>query len=68
VNDSLLLISSSYILLVMFIVWVGFYKGIGSKTKILISLLLPIIYYLHWMGLQESKGWPTDQGLLHSLN
>lgn len=47
----------------MFIVWVGFYKGFGSKTKILISLILPFIYYLHWMGLQQSKGWPTDQSL-----
>ncbi len=62
-NNYLLLIGLSYVLLVMFIVWVGFYKGFGTKSKILISLLLPAIYYLHWFGLQQSKGWPSDQTL-----
>ncbi len=62
-NNYLLLIGLSYVLLVVFIVWVGFYKGFGTKAKILISLILPLIYYLHWMGLQQSKGWPSDQTL-----
>ncbi|MEE9310217.1 MAG: hypothetical protein V3U64_04295 [Cocleimonas sp.] len=62
-NDYLLLISISYALLVVFIVWVGFYKGFGTKSKILISLMLPLIYYIHWMGLLQSKGWPSDQTL-----
>ena len=53
----------SYALIVMFIVWIGFYKGFGTKSKIIISALLPLIYYLHWMGLQQSKGWPSDQTL-----
>ena len=45
----------------MFIVWTGFYRGFGTKSKIIISAVLPLIYYLHWMGLQQSKGWPSDQ-------
>ncbi len=62
-NNYLLLIGISYTILVMFIVWVGFYKGFGTKSKILISLVLPLIYFFHWMGLQQSRGWPSDQTL-----
>ncbi len=62
-NNYLLLIGISYAVLVMFIVWVGFYKGFGTKSKIVISLILPLIYFFHWMGLQQSKGWPSDQTL-----
>ena len=62
-NNYLLLISFSYIALVVFIIWTGFGKRFSGKTKILISLLLPVVYYLHWMGLQDSKGWPSDQTL-----
>ncbi|MEE9446036.1 MAG: hypothetical protein V3V19_10280 [Cocleimonas sp.] len=62
-NNYLLLIALSYIFLVVFVVWVGFYKGFDAKSKIIISLLLPLVYYLHWMGLQQSKGWPSDQTL-----
>jgi len=60
-SNYLLLIGLSYALLVLFIVWVGFYKGFNTTAKILISVLLPAIYYLHWIGLQQSKGWPSDQ-------
>jgi len=62
-NNYLLLISISYVALVVFIIWTGFGKRFSSKTKIVISLVLPLVYYLHWLGLQESKGWPSDQAL-----
>ena len=62
-SNALLLLSISYVMLVFFIVWVSFNKGFGSVAKIVISLLLPFIYYLHWTGLQNSKGWPSDQTL-----
>jgi len=62
-NNYLLLIGISYALVAMFIVWVGFYKGFGTKSKIVISTILPLIYFLHWMGLQQSKGWPSNQTL-----
>ena len=26
-------------------------------------MLLPLIYYLHWIGLQNTRGWPSDQTL-----
>jgi len=60
-NNYLLLLSISYTAPVAFIVWVGFYKGFGTKSKILISLILPLIYFFHWQGLQQSKGWPSSQ-------
>lgn len=62
-HNYLLLIGLSYVLLVVFIVWVGFYKGFGGKAKIVISVMLPFIYYFHWVGLQQSRGWPSDQTL-----
>ncbi len=40
-----------------------FNKQPGVKVKIAISLLLPVLYYFHWFGLQQSKGWPSDQNL-----
>jgi len=60
-NNYMLLLSLSYISLALFVVWVAFGKRFSGKQKIFISLILPFIYYLHWQGLQETKGWPNDQ-------
>ena len=62
-NSYMLLLSLSYIALAIFVVWVAFGKRFSGEQKILISLVLPFIYYLHWQGLEETKGWPNDQTL-----
>jgi len=60
-NESFLLLSLSYIALVIFVVWTIFGKQFSSVNKILICLLLPVIYFLHWNSMQDTKGWPSDQ-------
>jgi len=62
-NQSFLLLSLSYVGLAVFVVWAIFGKRFSSRHKIIVSLLLPIIYYFHWNSLQETKGWPSDQTL-----
>jgi hypothetical protein len=62
-NSAFLLLSISYVLLVVFVIWSIFGKRFSGSQKIIISLLLPLVYYLHWLGLQQTKGWPSDQTL-----
>jgi hypothetical protein len=62
-NNYLLLISISYVALAVFVMWISFGKRPSMKFKIILSLLLPAVYYLHWIALQQSKGWPSDQTL-----
>ena len=62
-NESFLLMSLSYVALVIFMVWSIFGKRFTARHKIIISLLLPLIYYSHWISLQQTKGWPSDQTL-----
>lgn len=50
-------------MLAAFVVWVGFGKRFSGKQKVFLSLLLPAVYFLHWMGLNETKGWPSDETL-----
>lgn len=58
-----LLMSLSYVALVVFVIWAVFGKRFSPFNKILICLLLPLIYYFHWNSLQQTKGWPSDQPL-----
>ncbi len=62
-NNALLLMSISYVLLAVFVIWSIFGKRFSTPQKLFISLLLPLVYYLHWIGLQNTKGWPSDQTL-----
>lgn len=58
-----LLMSLSYVALVVFVIWAVFGKRFSIFHKTLICLLLPLIYYFHWTSLQQTKGWPSDQSL-----
>ncbi|MEE9352712.1 MAG: hypothetical protein V3U78_10675 [Thiotrichaceae bacterium] len=58
-----LLLSLSYVLPVALVVWLWFGKHLGTRSKLLLTLVLPLVYFLHWTGLQQSKGWPSDQTL-----
>ena len=62
-NSYLILISLSYIAVIVLVVWLGFGKRLSVLSKITLALLLPLVYFLHWTGLQEIKGWPSDQNL-----
>jgi len=55
--------SLNYVALIIFVVWSIFGKRFSPSQKIIVSLLLPLIYYLHWTSLQETKGWPSDKTL-----
>ena len=62
-----ILISISYVLPVALIIWLWFGQHLQIKkrvmSKLVLTLLLPLLYFLHWTGLQHSKGWPSDQTL-----
>ncbi len=58
-----ILMSLSYVALVIFVIWSVFGKRFNTIQKIFICLLLPVIYYFHWTSLQQTKGWPSDQTL-----
>ncbi|MEH6455368.1 MAG: hypothetical protein V7749_03540 [Cocleimonas sp.] len=62
-NQPFLLLSLSYVALIIFIVWSIFGKRFRVSHKIIICLLLPLVYFLHWTSMQETKGWPSDQTL-----
>lgn len=55
------LLSLSYVIPIMLIVWLWFGLHLGRKSKLILTLLLPAIYFFHWTVLQQSKGWPSDQ-------
>lgn len=62
-NSAFLILSMSYVALVVFVVWSIFNNRFKTTHKIVICLLLPLIYFFHWNVLQETKGWPSDQSL-----
>jgi len=62
-NTSFLLMSLSYIALVVFVAWAIFGKRFNTLSKLVICLLLPLVYFMHWQSLQNTKGWPSDQSL-----
>jgi len=53
---------ATYALPVAVIVWLWLRPG-SLKTKLLITLFLPGIYFLHWSALHAIKGWPVDRQL-----
>jgi hypothetical protein len=54
---------AAYAIPVAFLVWI--WSGIQGKLaiKLLITASLPLIYILHWQGLQDHLGWPAEQKL-----
>ncbi len=61
-----LLLSISYALPLALLIWLWFGKQLSkknTKSKLVVTLLLPLLYFLHWSALQQNKGWPSDQTL-----
>lgn len=53
----------AYALPVALLVWLWLVSRLSVRVKVLVTLLLPLVYGLHWQGLQNVKGWPTHQAL-----
>jgi len=58
-----LLLSLGYVLPVALGLWLYFKKQMPMPAKLLLAALLPLVYFLHWVGLKETEGWPTGQSL-----
>ena len=54
---------AAYAIPIAFIAWLWLGDFAGWRGKLLVTLLLPVFYWLHWQGLQDYKGWPTQQAL-----
>lgn len=53
----------AYILPLVLLVWLWLSSSISTRAKLLLTISLPLIYGLHWFGLQNLRGWPADQSL-----
>jgi len=62
INASLPLVFA-YVLPLCLLVWLWLSVNIKSRTKLLLTLCLPVIYAVHWYGLQSLRGWPANQSL-----
>lgn len=60
--DELTLILS-YAIPVAILVWLWLASRLSVRVKLLVTLALPLLYGLHWQGLQDVKGWPAYQPL-----
>ncbi len=62
-NHYYILLGISFSLLTMLLVWLWLIKTPGVFGKITFTLLLPLLYILHWFALKETSGWPSEQTL-----
>lgn len=53
----------AYVLPLLLLVWLWLSANIPMRAKLLVTLCLPLIYTLHWFGLQNLRGWPSQQAL-----
>jgi len=58
-----ILLSFSYAIPIALLIWLWFGGHLGRKGKLAASILLPMLYFVHWSGLQQTQGWPAEQGL-----
>ena len=58
-----LLLSLAYIFPLAFVVWLYVAKPLNFTVKLLLTVVLPLVYAIHWFGLQQHAGWPSDQTL-----
>ena len=53
----------AYILPLVLLVWLWLSSSISTRAKLLLTISLPLIYGVHWFGLQNLRGWPAEQSL-----
>ena len=58
-----LLLSLGYIFPLAFLVWLYLNKPLSLTAKLLTAMVLPLIYGVHWLGIQQYTGWPSEQTL-----
>ena len=49
----------AYILPLLLVVWLWLGSNAATSLKLVITLLLPLFYLLHWTGIEETRGWPA---------
>lgn len=52
----------AYVIPLAFVAWLWLGKP-GWRSKLAVTVLLPLFYWLHWQGVQDTKGWPAAQAL-----
>jgi hypothetical protein len=50
----------AYILPLLLIVWLWLGSNAAMRIKLLVTVLLPLFYLLHWIGIQQTRGWPAS--------
>jgi len=53
-------LSLIYILPVALVAWAWFGGNVGSRIRHAVFMLLPLMYIMHWIVLENLEGWPSD--------
>lgn len=53
----------AYVIPLVLLVWLWLASRLSVRVKLLVTVVLPLLYGLHWQGLQDVKGWPAHQAL-----
>ena len=53
-------LTAAYVLPLLLIVWLWLGSNAATAVKLAITLLLPLFYLLHWIGIEQTRGWPAD--------
>ncbi len=53
-------LTAAYILPLLLIVWLWLGSDAATPLKLVITLLLPLFYLLHWIGIEQTRGWPAS--------
>jgi hypothetical protein len=56
-------LTAAYILPLLLLAWLWLGSNASAAVKILVSLLLPLFYLLHWIGIEQTRGWPAEEPL-----
>ncbi|MEZ5534535.1 MAG: hypothetical protein R3F02_02820 [Thiolinea sp.] len=57
------ILNLAYILPLAALVWLWTGFRLPLASKLWLTLLLPLVYGLHWYGLRMHQGWPADVAL-----
>jgi hypothetical protein len=53
-------LTAAYILPLLLLVWLWLRCNTATGVKLAITLLLPLFYLLHWIGIEQTRGWPAN--------
>jgi hypothetical protein len=58
-----IILNLAYVLPLAVLVWLWTGFRLSLPVKLLLTVLLPLVYSLHWFGLQANRGWPAEAAL-----